>query len=300
MASEMTTNERKLRRCVMPSCQGDRFDLVHKFPMDNKRAAEWCRIVNVPELKNLTMDQLRKRCFVCSKHFRKEDYKNCESRSLNKTAYPSLFLNCGDSSVSTEGLVFVKPVHNETLPETTPNVESQINLNDLQSSMPSFEQIRNHMVFGMENLTAAIPSEALLRAQNQPDLSIPDAGCVMNENITSLLIGAMLASPSIVPKKQKKRKVPVKKSARAPIIKKEIIRSFSSMDVCDTATPQKQSKLNQTEFENTTDFQTESNDSDCIITNTESCKQSIQNNDPIASSESFAVSKALKITCKLR
>lgn len=85
--------DRKLRACLMPSCSGKRFDLVHKFPMDNERAEMWRTIVNVPDLFNYSIDHLRKRMFLCSKHFHQTDYKNTESRSLNKTAIPSLFLN---------------------------------------------------------------------------------------------------------------------------------------------------------------------------------------------------------------
>lgn len=61
--------------------------------MDNERAEIWRKIINVPELNNYTIDTLRKRMFICSRHFRPEDYKNIESRSLNKTALPSLHLN---------------------------------------------------------------------------------------------------------------------------------------------------------------------------------------------------------------
>lgn len=77
------------RLCIIPLCKNERFDLVHKFPTDNQRAEEWRRAINLPEINNLPLDLLRKRT-ICSKHFRKEDYKNIESRSLNKTAVPSL------------------------------------------------------------------------------------------------------------------------------------------------------------------------------------------------------------------
>lgn len=89
----MNSKERKTRLCLLPSCKGKRFDLVHKFPMDNERAEKWKTILNMPELRNLSIDIIRKRYFICSKHFRKEDYKNCESRNLNKTAYPRLYLS---------------------------------------------------------------------------------------------------------------------------------------------------------------------------------------------------------------
>lgn len=84
--------DRKLRQCVMPSCDGQRFDLVHKFPMDNERAETWRRIINIPHLMKLPIAEVRKKYFICSRHFPKRDYKNCESRSLNKTALPRLFL----------------------------------------------------------------------------------------------------------------------------------------------------------------------------------------------------------------
>lgn len=90
--------ERKLKPCVMPTCKDRRFDLVHKFPMDNERAKQWLEIIDIPELTALPLVQLRKRCFICSKHFRKQDYKNCESRSLNKTAYPRLHLKADNNS----------------------------------------------------------------------------------------------------------------------------------------------------------------------------------------------------------
>lgn len=106
---EPMSSERKLRPCAMPVCRGERFDLVHKFPMDNERAKNWLRLINVPELNGLPLDQLRKKYFICSKHFRKIDYKNCESRSLNQTAYPRLFLSTenidtADSNDATESI----------------------------------------------------------------------------------------------------------------------------------------------------------------------------------------------------
>lgn len=84
--------ERKLKLCALPSCKGKRYDLVHKFPMNNERAQKWIDIIDLPELKKMPIDKVRKRFFICSKHFRPQDYKNCESRSLNITAYPRLLL----------------------------------------------------------------------------------------------------------------------------------------------------------------------------------------------------------------
>lgn len=91
-----TSPERKLKLCVLPTCKGKRYDLVHKFPMNQERAQQWIDIIDLPELKNIPLDKVRKRFFVCSRHFRPQDYKNCESRSLNITAYPSLHLKVSE------------------------------------------------------------------------------------------------------------------------------------------------------------------------------------------------------------
>lgn len=99
----MLSRERKARLCLMPSCKGKRFDLVHKFPMDNERAEQWRTILDMRELCDLPIETIRKRFFICSMHFRKEDYKNCESRNLNKTAYPRLFLS-DDSAPGAESM----------------------------------------------------------------------------------------------------------------------------------------------------------------------------------------------------
>lgn len=98
MLSLSPTQERKLRTCVIPACAGKRFDLVHKFPMDNERAETWRRIINVPQLATVPIAEVRKKYFICKRHFPQRDYKNCESRSLNKTALPRLFLTEGDNS----------------------------------------------------------------------------------------------------------------------------------------------------------------------------------------------------------
>lgn len=84
--------ERKLKLCCLPTCIGKRYDLVHKFPMNNERAKQWIDKIDLPELRKMPLDKVRMRYFICSKHFRSQDYKNCESRSLNTTAYPRLFL----------------------------------------------------------------------------------------------------------------------------------------------------------------------------------------------------------------
>lgn len=102
MYTIQTSPERKLKLCAIPTCQGKRYDLVHKFPMNNERAQCWIDAIDMPELREMPIDLVRKRYFICSKHFRPQDYKNCESRSLNTTAYPRLQLKIGADAENTE------------------------------------------------------------------------------------------------------------------------------------------------------------------------------------------------------
>ena len=76
--------------CVVDVCGNDKSNLVHKFPSDNEKFKKWIEIINSNKVKGFTENQIKKRFYVCSRHFRESDYKNIESRSLNTTALPSL------------------------------------------------------------------------------------------------------------------------------------------------------------------------------------------------------------------
>jgi hypothetical protein len=82
------------KACILPVCTGKKFQLVHKFPSDKERFAEWLELIQkdqkIPLLNGLTDEQIRKRFFICSRHFGMNQYKNSESRSLNITAVPHL------------------------------------------------------------------------------------------------------------------------------------------------------------------------------------------------------------------
>lgn len=76
--------------CVVGVCGNEKSNLVHKFPSDHEKFKKWMEIINSNKLRGLSEEQIKKRFFVCSRHFRDCDYKNTESRSLNSTALPSL------------------------------------------------------------------------------------------------------------------------------------------------------------------------------------------------------------------
>lgn len=118
MPSAVRGGASKLRMCVMPACRGQRCDLVHKFPMNNARAERWRQIINDPELALESLDNIRKKRFICSRHFRPQDYKNIESRSLNITAEPSLMLDrvaSNDEAAEAVGIASSTPASNEML-----------------------------------------------------------------------------------------------------------------------------------------------------------------------------------------
>lgn len=71
--------------------------------MKDDRAEMWREALKIPELMAMTIKDIRLKCLVCSRHFKKTDYKNNQSRSLNWNAVPSINLitfddkNCNDS-----------------------------------------------------------------------------------------------------------------------------------------------------------------------------------------------------------
>lgn len=111
------------RTCVVPLCRNERFHLVHKFPMKDSRAEMWRVALNIPELMDMDMKELRLKHLVCSRHFKKTDYKNINSRNLNWNAVPSINLisfddkNCYDSA--TFNILTNQPISfSDTKPES--------------------------------------------------------------------------------------------------------------------------------------------------------------------------------------
>jgi hypothetical protein len=68
--------------------------LVHKLPMAADHAGHWKNILAsvLPDIHTLPNEEIRKKYFICHRHFTNADYKNIESRNLNKTAVPSVNL----------------------------------------------------------------------------------------------------------------------------------------------------------------------------------------------------------------
>lgn len=85
-----------LKACVLPVCDNKKFNLVHKFPADKERFTEWMEAIQeskpIAKLAGISDDAIRKRFFICSRHFGLSQYKNAESRSLNLTAVPHVNL----------------------------------------------------------------------------------------------------------------------------------------------------------------------------------------------------------------
>lgn len=96
MSLKTDSNMQLAKACVVPLCEGKKFNLVHKFPADIHRSTEWQNAIQqngpIAKLQDKTHEAIRKRYFVCARHFGISSYKNIESRSLNLTAIPHINL----------------------------------------------------------------------------------------------------------------------------------------------------------------------------------------------------------------
>lgn len=79
--------------CCIPICNGEKFSLVHKFPSDIGKYNEWIQIIEnannkkIPnKMQNLSHEQIKKRFFVCSRHFGIKSYKS----KLNYILYENI------------------------------------------------------------------------------------------------------------------------------------------------------------------------------------------------------------------
>lgn len=114
--------------CVVGVCGNEKSDLVHKFPSDHEKFKKWIEIINSNKLRGFTEDQIKKRFFVCSRHFRLCDYKNSESRSLNSTALPSLNMqNLNKIHLSKAGKTATQTGLNSTF--AVPSTSDVLNIN---------------------------------------------------------------------------------------------------------------------------------------------------------------------------
>lgn len=109
------------KACVIPICEGKKFNLVHKFPADIQRNTEWQNAIQkygpIAKLQNLTPDAIRKRYFICARHFGVSSYKNIESRSLNLTAIPHINLNNLDEYKLSKAYQLEQSQHIESSPK---------------------------------------------------------------------------------------------------------------------------------------------------------------------------------------
>ncbi|XP_031616607.1 trimethyllysine dioxygenase, mitochondrial-like [Contarinia nasturtii] len=174
----MASPERKLKLCALPTCKGKRYDLVHKFPMNNERAQQWIDIVDLPELKNLPIDKVRKRFFICSKHFRPQDYKNCESRSLNTTAYPRLYLKETDEEA------------NETVSS------SNINTDVDELNVQEYEYVAQETAIEVDPISTEIPIKSETK---QPPIQF--VVCSHKNDVPIILRRNRIKKPEIVVQK---------------------------------------------------------------------------------------------------
>ncbi|XP_050096184.1 trimethyllysine dioxygenase, mitochondrial [Anopheles aquasalis] len=270
----------KLRACCVPCCKREKLELVHKFPADNERAAQWVKILNVAEFDGLPIDNIRKRFFVCTRHFRDSDYKNKASRCINITAVPSLNLK---GLTDAEGLQRVIPPlvrpeigHSSGIITTAVNNTIRTSLVNSQpakiktvtlANTPSKEAMKT----GSDKKESPLPSLApdpvakasppiLQTAQQTPP------------NTTRVWRSTRRLSPTDVPLAKVPKLAPQPQSKPKEPIVLQRVKMVSPMAVRKSAAS---SKMTQTELEDdqqqqqqTTDKQNEQNDGDTSSTTT--------------------------------
>lgn len=76
-----------VRKCIVSNCtSSDITILSHRFPRNKKLATKWQETLNV---QHTSINDLFNRHVVCTKHFKKSDYRNPVSNHLNYTAIPT-------------------------------------------------------------------------------------------------------------------------------------------------------------------------------------------------------------------
>lgn len=86
-----------VRRCCVQGCiNSDRTILAHRFPKTDSMIIQWQKSL---DLQRYSLEDLRKRFVVCTKHFSATSYRNEASNCLNTTAVPTLCENiCNERS----------------------------------------------------------------------------------------------------------------------------------------------------------------------------------------------------------
>ena len=140
MNSKTDLNMQLAKACVVPICEGKKFNLVHKFPADIQRSTEWQNVIQqngpIVKLQDKTHDAIRKRFFVCARHFAINQYKNIESRSLNLTAIPHLNLTNLDEYAQSKAYQLEQSQQIENSPKKTlPTILNKLAVNSNKSEI---------------------------------------------------------------------------------------------------------------------------------------------------------------------
>lgn len=88
-----------MRICCVPNCLQYRGKRLARFPNVKNKSLfeEWIRRVNHPNFSQMTMKEIHKKYYVCSRHFApKWKHHWSHSRILKKDAIPTLFLLKGN------------------------------------------------------------------------------------------------------------------------------------------------------------------------------------------------------------
>lgn len=187
----------KKKPCIVAACRNLRFDLVHRFPMRGDRAEIWRKILKIEEINRLDIVDVRKRFFVCSRHFLPSDYKNTESRGLNWNAVPSINLttfdnpNCMDScTYDTAEAQKSTPAAAKDTPPACPSQETTApSLPPKQKTIPPKETLSPviQMVHKKKAATPLTPLKKVVKVRQQAKGTMLVSASQLNSLLQSMV-----------------------------------------------------------------------------------------------------------------
>lgn len=154
------------KACCIKICKGLKFGLVHKFPSDLEKYNEWIQIIETKagglpdKMKDLSQEQIKKRFFICCRHFGISSYKNVESRSLNITSNPHLnLLDLNDYALSK-----AHQLESSSTPEPNPSPEKSQSPKKIQATVIELPKFK---ILNPEASLSSAPPRKIVRVKQE-------------------------------------------------------------------------------------------------------------------------------------
>jgi hypothetical protein len=158
-----------VRKCIVPGCpHNDLSILSHRFPRRTENASLWMEALGIMDIP---IPDLINKYVVCTKHFKKSDYRNAVSNSLNYTACPSL---------DTDSIEVIAVTQTTVTPPAVDIVDSPSNTYTLVSRVParspkiSLKRIPNPIVIKKHRQPVPETTTTIITLECEPLISVID------------------------------------------------------------------------------------------------------------------------------